>query len=76
MTLGHELRNSITTNKVKPDAQGKHNPAQKVEKEKAYIESIYVVPSHYCRKNARDCICLLKLETLLPCETIVKTIRK
>lgn len=39
MTLGHELRNSITTHKVKPDAQGKHNPAQKVEKEKAYIES-------------------------------------
>lgn len=58
MTFRHTLANATNTNRPKPDGRGKHRPSNKTfdeqtAKVKEFIESLPVVPSHYCRKNTK-----------------------
>lgn len=56
MTFRHTLANVTNTNRPKHDGRGKHRPSNKTSDEqtaklKESIESLPVVPLHYCHKN-------------------------
>lgn len=59
MTIRHKLNNATNTHKAKPDMRGKNKspknktPLEKIEEVRRFIESIPVVPSHYCRKKIK-----------------------
>lgn len=59
MTIRHTLNNATNTHKAKPDMRGKNKspknktPLEKIEEVRRFIESIPVVPSHYCRKKIK-----------------------
>lgn len=77
MTLRHTISNATNTNTTKPDMRGKHTPKNKtptvqIHTLKKFIESIPVVPSHYCRKKCKKLYLPSEIGSLANLERLYK----